>query len=176
MKNDRNILSSRIKELRTEKGYTQEELALKLGLKGKSSISNYESGNITPSDEIKLKMCAIFECTMDYLMGNSEYKNLLNIQELLHKSKNNIIDSDALEKYSKVLTETEKEMLHKMFTNFVKQINKNSSQPFFITNNNDSKELFNLPIFTKILSTSPILSDKYIEGYLPTSIKTYNLL
>ena len=42
MENDKSILSNRIKHLRTEFGFTQEELAFKLGLKGKSSIANYE--------------------------------------------------------------------------------------------------------------------------------------
>lgn len=76
MEDNKNILSTRIKELRTELGLTQEELALKLGLKGKSSIANYESGKITPSDEIKLKMCNIFDCSMDYLMGKTIFKSI----------------------------------------------------------------------------------------------------
>lgn len=75
MEENQNILSLRIKKLRTDAGLTQEELALKLGLKGKSSIANYESGKITPSDEIKIKLCKLFECSIDYLMGNSDFKN-----------------------------------------------------------------------------------------------------
>lgn len=74
MNEERNILAERIYKMRKELNLTQEELALKLGLKGKSSIANYESGKITPSDEIKSKMCEVFGCTMDYLMGNSEFK------------------------------------------------------------------------------------------------------
>lgn len=76
MENNKNILSIRIKNLRTELGLTQEELAFKLGLKGKSSIANYESDKITPSDEVKLKMCKIFDCSMDYLMGKSDFKTI----------------------------------------------------------------------------------------------------
>lgn len=75
MEDKKNILSIRIKELRTELGLTQEELAKKLGLNNKSSIANYESGYSIPSDEIKLKMCNIFGCSMDYLMGLTSYKN-----------------------------------------------------------------------------------------------------
>ncbi|MBO5179313.1 MAG: helix-turn-helix domain-containing protein [Clostridia bacterium] len=70
----KNILAIRIKTMRLDLKLTQEELALKLGLKGKSSIANYESGNITPSDEIKLKMCDIFDCSMDYLLGKTDFK------------------------------------------------------------------------------------------------------
>lgn len=75
MKNKKSILSIRIKELRNDLNLTQEDLAKKLGLNNKSSIANYESGYSIPSDEIKLKMCKVFGCTMDYLMGKSEYKN-----------------------------------------------------------------------------------------------------
>ena len=83
MEENQNILSLRIKKLRTDAGLTQEELAMKLGLKGKSSIANYESGKITPSDEIKIKLCKLFECSIDYLMGNSEYKNEAILGETL---------------------------------------------------------------------------------------------
>lgn len=75
MDGEKNILAIRINQMRKELDLTQEELALKLGLKGKSSIANYESGKITPSDEIKLKMCRLFNCSMDYLMGLTSYKN-----------------------------------------------------------------------------------------------------
>ena len=75
MNEEKNILATRINQMRKELNLTQEELALKLGLKGKSSIANYESGKITPSDEIKIKMCEIFNCSMDYLMGLTSKKN-----------------------------------------------------------------------------------------------------
>ena len=76
MENKKSILSIRIKELRNEMNLTQEDLAKKLGLNNKSSIANYESGYSVPSDEIKSKMCEIFGCTMDYLMGESNFKNV----------------------------------------------------------------------------------------------------
>lgn len=68
-------IKERIKQLRKEKDLTQEELAKLLGLSAKSNIANYENGANAPSDEIKLKMCELFDCSMDYLMGKSEYKN-----------------------------------------------------------------------------------------------------
>lgn len=69
-------IQTRIKELRKYNGYTQEELANLLQLQSKSSIANYESGANLPSDDIKRKMCQIFDCSIDYLMGQSEYKNV----------------------------------------------------------------------------------------------------
>ena len=73
--NTKKVIGNRIKYLRTHNGYTQEGLAEKLGLKGKSSIANYESGNISPSDSVKLQLCNLFNCSMDYLMGKSDFHN-----------------------------------------------------------------------------------------------------
>lgn len=69
------MIGNRIKILRKELKLTQEELALKLGLKGKSSIANYEKGTISPSDDIKLQMSKLFNCSIDYLMGVSDVRN-----------------------------------------------------------------------------------------------------
>lgn len=75
MEIDKSMVGNRIKLLRKELKLTQEELALKLGLKGKSSIANYEKGIISPSDDIKLQMAKLFHCSIDYLMGLSENRN-----------------------------------------------------------------------------------------------------
>ena len=69
-------IGNRIKELRLELRLTQEELANKItSVKGKSSIANYENGSNLPSDEVKLKMCEIFNCSLDYLMCKSDIRN-----------------------------------------------------------------------------------------------------
>lgn len=75
MEIDKIMIGNRIKILRKELKLTQEELALKLGLKGKSSIANYEKGTISPSDDIKLQMSKLFNCSIDYLMGVSDARN-----------------------------------------------------------------------------------------------------
>lgn len=69
-----NITGIRIREMRLEKNWTQKDLANKLGLKNETAIANYESGYSIPKDEVKSRMCEIFGCTMDYLMGTSEFK------------------------------------------------------------------------------------------------------
>lgn len=71
-----NLIAKRIKQLRSELSLSQEELALKVGLSNKSSIATYESGRSSPPDEIKLKMCELFNCSMDYLMGLSDERNV----------------------------------------------------------------------------------------------------
>lgn len=88
MENESNIkikVGARIRFLRNEIGLTQEQLANKLtNVKGKSSIANYENGSNLPSDEVKLKMCEIFNCTLDYLMCKSDIRNpqKINIDEM----------------------------------------------------------------------------------------------
>lgn len=84
MEIDKRMVGNRIKMLRKELGLTQEELAIKLGLKGKSSIANYEKGTISPSDDIKLQMSKLFNCSIDYLMGISTIRNAqeINLEQL----------------------------------------------------------------------------------------------
>lgn len=69
-----NITGIRIREMRLDKNWTQKDLANKLGLKNETAIANYESGYSIPKDEIKLKICEIFNCSIDYLMGKSNFK------------------------------------------------------------------------------------------------------
>ena len=71
------LIGNRIKQERLTAGLTQEELAQKLGLNNKSSISQYEKGDAIPSDDIKLQMCNIFNCSLDYLIGKSDVKNTI---------------------------------------------------------------------------------------------------
>lgn len=72
----KNSIGNRIKHLRESNGYTQKKLATKLGLKGETAIANYESGYSIPKDEVKLKMCELFNCTLDYLMCKSDEQKL----------------------------------------------------------------------------------------------------
>lgn len=73
-----NILGKRIELERTRLGLNQIELAKKLNLSSSASISQYESGDRVPSDDIKLKMCELFNCSLDYLMGKSDIRNSEN--------------------------------------------------------------------------------------------------
>lgn len=65
---------NRIKMLREEKGMTQQELADKIG-GAKSTIAMYEKGDRKPSLEVIVKLSQIFDCTIDYLLGRSNYRN-----------------------------------------------------------------------------------------------------
>lgn len=68
------ILSERIKLLREEIPLTQFQLAEKLQITT-SSVSQYESGDRVPSDEIKIKLANFFDVSLDFLMGLSDIRN-----------------------------------------------------------------------------------------------------
>lgn len=90
MELDKKIIGNRIKKERNNLGITQEELAIKLGLNNKSSISQYENGDTIPSDDIKLLMSNLFNCTIDYLLGKSDVRNFdknISFSDINRKSK-----------------------------------------------------------------------------------------
>jgi len=65
---DKEIFAQRVRELRLEKGWTQEELAEKLGLK-KQTISGIENKNHTTKLETVIKLAKFFGVSVDYLLG-----------------------------------------------------------------------------------------------------------
>lgn len=65
---------NRLKELRKEKGLTQEDLAELLEVT-RLTISNWENGGSSiKSDRLK-KLCEIFDVDVPYLLGYSSVKN-----------------------------------------------------------------------------------------------------
>lgn len=59
-------LSDRIKQLRTERKWTQAELADRMGIRQKQ-ISAYERGTNIPSADVLIKMSDAFDVSLDYL-------------------------------------------------------------------------------------------------------------
>ena len=68
------MIGNRIKKLREELGLKQDELAKKIGI-SPSAVGMYERDLREANDEIKLKMCDLFNCSMDFLTGKSEIRN-----------------------------------------------------------------------------------------------------
>lgn len=69
-----------LKELRTQNGMTQQQLATQIGV-SKSVVSYYELQGRTPSPEILLKLASIFHVSSDYLLG-IEKNNVLDVSGL----------------------------------------------------------------------------------------------
>ena len=81
-------LADRLKELRKSKNLTQTDLGRILGV-GKTTISMYETNNSTPNDEIKLKIAELFDVSLDYLLGKTDYKKF-NPEKLTDRDKKDI--------------------------------------------------------------------------------------
>ena len=64
------IFARRIKELRAEKGFSQQQLGDLVGV-SKVSIFNYENGLQQPSLEILVNLAKSLNCSVDFLLGIS---------------------------------------------------------------------------------------------------------
>lgn len=76
-------LSEKLKELRTKYGFSQKQVAERLGV-SPSIVSGYETGERTPSTEVLLSLSYIYNCSVDYLLGKQtqEPKMTIDIQGL----------------------------------------------------------------------------------------------
>ena len=78
-------------ELRKKNGYSQEELAEKLGV-SRQSVSKWESNNTYPETDKIIQIANLFDCSMDDLINDK----ITNVETTYRKNKNNfnnIIDS-----------------------------------------------------------------------------------
>ena len=66
------IFCKRIKELRIESGITQKELAEKLNLTN-STICDWEKGRSEPDLQTLTQIAAVFDVSVDYLLGLSDH-------------------------------------------------------------------------------------------------------
>ncbi len=103
-----NIVSNRIKQLREELGLTQLALASKLGLARDTAIANYENGYSIPKDEIKLKLCDLFNCTLDYLLGRTDVREGEKAQKESMIVQNDFTDNEIAKKILKVFLDEKK--------------------------------------------------------------------
>ena len=76
-------LGERLKELRVEKGISQKNLAEIFNI-ARSTLSQYESNQRTPSDEIKVKLSEYFNVSLDYLLGKSDVRNYSDYENKLN--------------------------------------------------------------------------------------------
>lgn len=60
-----------LKEIRLERGITQEELASRIGV-SQSQIARYENDDSEPTLDTLRKLSKELDCTLDELIGNPE--------------------------------------------------------------------------------------------------------
>ncbi len=83
-------LADRILELRKQKGYSQEELADRLGV-SRQAVSKWESEQSTPDMDKIILMSDLFEVTTDYLL-----KGIEPVKTDDHKTMADVIDQKVL--------------------------------------------------------------------------------
>ncbi|MGN1298308.1 MAG: helix-turn-helix domain-containing protein [Clostridia bacterium] len=125
------ILGNRIKKERENLNLSREELAKKIGV-SYSAIAMYEQGNREPNNEIILKMCEIFDCTMDYLMGNSDIKtlnpetNLDNIKKFYEEKAETLLKNKYINELTNLnLTDSEIKNIIRIITSEEDEITEN---------------------------------------------------
>ncbi|WP_092246859.1 helix-turn-helix domain-containing protein [Lacrimispora sphenoides] len=65
-----------LKQLRKEKGYSQEQLAQKIN-KSKSLISKYENNQKLPTLETLIDLSVLFDVSLDFLAGKEKGKTIM---------------------------------------------------------------------------------------------------
>jgi transcriptional regulator with XRE-family HTH domain len=65
------ILGTKIRKLRIQNRWSQEELAYKLNV-GQTTVSNFESSKTIPDFLVMQKLCEVFEIGFDYFIKNNE--------------------------------------------------------------------------------------------------------
>ena len=61
----------KLKDMRLAKGWTQQDLADRLNTKYQT-VGHYETGRREPDIDTILRLCDIFGCSADYLLGRSD--------------------------------------------------------------------------------------------------------
>lgn len=69
------IFSKRVKQLRKDNGWSQDEMAQKLGVT-RSAIGNWEQGTREPTYETLEAVADLFNCEMQYLIGEKPASDL----------------------------------------------------------------------------------------------------
>lgn len=64
--------SNNLRSLRKYREYTQQDVALKLGI-DRTTYNKYETGKSEPDYEILRKLADLFGVSTDYLIGRSDY-------------------------------------------------------------------------------------------------------
>lgn len=80
------MFGERIKELRKQKGLSQEELGQYFSISG-PAVSKWESGNSEPDNVTLLKLSDFFGVSVDFILGkDNETKEIELLKQLLIKN------------------------------------------------------------------------------------------
>lgn len=91
-------MNERLRIVRNEHGYTQEELADKMNVSQKT-ISSWETGRTSPKFEESRRLCELYGCTLEYLTGTKQHdSNDITVDDIMFRLKS--FDVETLKKIS----------------------------------------------------------------------------
>lgn len=85
-----NKFSERLRFLRATNDLTQEKLSNDIGKIfgypiSKATISQYENANREPNITLLINLAQYFNCSIDYLVGISDYRSIIDSSEFMNK-------------------------------------------------------------------------------------------
>jgi|SRR5690625_4603228 len=93
-----------IRFFREQNKWTQKELAEQLQV-SRSVIAKWENSNVTPDISSLLKLCNIFDITLDHLVGNHSFrKDLLKDFKRIYSSQSKPFDEEVVELVEYIMT------------------------------------------------------------------------
>lgn len=102
-----------LKQLRSEKGISQQFLAEVIGV-SQQSIYKYETQNVEPDFDILTALADFFSTSVDYLIGHSDIRHKI---EAVSPFDLNEDEASLINAYRK-LSDREKESLHLIIKNY----------------------------------------------------------
>ena len=78
-----NTFGKRLRSLREETGYNIREFAEKFNV-GKTTISNWETDNRFPSQEMLIKLADYFDVSLDYLLCRADSKEIIIVKDVIN--------------------------------------------------------------------------------------------
>ena len=97
-------MNMRLKQLRLELGLNQNELAARLHVT-QSAISSFETGERFPDSYTLCKMAELFDVSSDYLLGLSDARHPVNLNELTPEESNFLYEYKRLSNKMKLRLE-----------------------------------------------------------------------
>lgn len=90
------MFNENLKKIRKEKGYTQEELAAKVGVV-RQTVSKWEKGLSVPDADILCKIAEILDTDINMLLGDEITASVDNLNGLNNDEKKNITNNNIVE-------------------------------------------------------------------------------
>lgn len=110
------LFYEKIKNLRVEKGLYQRELA-DLIKTSNSTICDWERGRCEPSIQDLIKLSNIFNCSVDYLIGNEDDFGIISSAD------NNLTyEENRIIEIYRTLSDRDKKMVDNIFNSFVSDV------------------------------------------------------